>query len=357
MGSPLRWRHNGRDSVPAHQPHDCLLNRLFRRISKKTSKLRVTGLCAGNLPGTGRCFHLMTSSWNSLQNNPAMLICLFIFCNIYMNKWWNFVSDELIYGRKMLCFVWKALRSVICECHVMAFKHDDVIKWKHFHVTGPLWGESTGQRQVTQSFYVFFDMCPNKRLRKLPRRRWFDTPSRSLWRSCNESPATRNRLTTTRISKLHITDPLLDSPHIDLVTQKALRRHDTFMWHIFNCYFLCYLLLSNKRNRVIVLTSQWVRWRLKSPGSRLFAQLFVQAQIKKKKKTSKLRATGLYEGSPLVTGEFPSQTASNDEMFPLGDVIMLSVQKKIMEKGKTCRCNPCFLYNKSGNWVDATEYS
>ena len=30
-----------------------LLNRLFRRRSKKTSKLRVTGLCAGNSPGTG----------------------------------------------------------------------------------------------------------------------------------------------------------------------------------------------------------------------------------------------------------------------------------------------------------------
>ena len=49
----LQWRHNGHDSVTNHQPRDCLLNRLFRRRSKKTSKLRVTGLCAGNSPGTG----------------------------------------------------------------------------------------------------------------------------------------------------------------------------------------------------------------------------------------------------------------------------------------------------------------
>ena len=49
----LRWRHNGHDSVSNHQPYDCLLNRLFRRRSKKTSKLRVTGLCVGNSPGTG----------------------------------------------------------------------------------------------------------------------------------------------------------------------------------------------------------------------------------------------------------------------------------------------------------------
>ena len=49
----LQWRHNGRDSVLNHRPHDCLLNRLFRRRSKKTSKLRVTDLCAANSPGTG----------------------------------------------------------------------------------------------------------------------------------------------------------------------------------------------------------------------------------------------------------------------------------------------------------------
>ena len=43
----LQWRHNGRYGVSNHQPHDCFLNRLFRHRSKKTSKLRVTGLCAG----------------------------------------------------------------------------------------------------------------------------------------------------------------------------------------------------------------------------------------------------------------------------------------------------------------------
>ena len=32
---PLRWRHNELDGVSDHQPHDCLLNRLFERRSKK----------------------------------------------------------------------------------------------------------------------------------------------------------------------------------------------------------------------------------------------------------------------------------------------------------------------------------
>ena len=35
--SPLQWRHNEGDGVSNHQPLYCLLNRLFRRRSKKTS--------------------------------------------------------------------------------------------------------------------------------------------------------------------------------------------------------------------------------------------------------------------------------------------------------------------------------
>ena len=53
LWSPLRWLHNGRDSVLNHQPHDCLLDRLFRHRSKKISKLHVTSLCAGNSLVTG----------------------------------------------------------------------------------------------------------------------------------------------------------------------------------------------------------------------------------------------------------------------------------------------------------------
>ena len=51
--SPLQWLHNEPDGVPNHRRLDCLFNPLFRRRSKKTSKLRVTGLCEGNSPVTG----------------------------------------------------------------------------------------------------------------------------------------------------------------------------------------------------------------------------------------------------------------------------------------------------------------
>ena len=49
----LQWCHNERDGVSNHQPHDCLLKRLFMRRSKKPSKLRVTVFCEGISPVTG----------------------------------------------------------------------------------------------------------------------------------------------------------------------------------------------------------------------------------------------------------------------------------------------------------------
>ena len=64
----LRWRHNEQDGVLNHQPYHCLLNRLFRRRSKKTSKLRVTGLCDGNSPGTGEFPTQMASNAENASN-------------------------------------------------------------------------------------------------------------------------------------------------------------------------------------------------------------------------------------------------------------------------------------------------
>ena len=68
----LQWRHNERDGASNHQPHDSLLNPLFRHRWKETSKLGVTGHCEEiqgwhvNSPHKGsvtpKCFQLMTSS-------------------------------------------------------------------------------------------------------------------------------------------------------------------------------------------------------------------------------------------------------------------------------------------------------
>ena len=51
--APLQWRHKEGDGVYNHHYLECLLNRLFRRGSKKTSKLRVTVPCKWNSSVTG----------------------------------------------------------------------------------------------------------------------------------------------------------------------------------------------------------------------------------------------------------------------------------------------------------------
>ena len=60
----------------------------------------------------------------------------------------------------------------------------------------------------------------------------------------------------------------------------------------------------------ITVTSQWPRWRLKSPASRLFILSFIQAQIKENIKAPRhWPLCGEFTG----IGEFPAHRASNAE--------------------------------------------
>ena len=49
----------------------------------------------------------------------------------------------------------------------------------------PVTGEFPSQRPVTRSFDAFLHLRLKNRLSKPWRRRWFETPLRSLWRHCN----------------------------------------------------------------------------------------------------------------------------------------------------------------------------
>ena len=72
---------------------------------------------------------------------------------------------------------------------------DDVIKWEHFPHDWPfVWGIHHGQRPVTWSFDVFFNLRLNKCLSKDSRRRGFETLSRSLWRHSNDTSMTQQNM-------------------------------------------------------------------------------------------------------------------------------------------------------------------
>ena len=84
----LSWRNNEHDGVSNHWRLDCLLSRLFRHGSKKTSKLSATGLCAGNSPGTGEfptekannaeAISISSASWGSFTWHILTAVHLWI---------------------------------------------------------------------------------------------------------------------------------------------------------------------------------------------------------------------------------------------------------------------------------------
>ena len=107
----LHWRHNGHDSVSNHQPHDCLLNRLFRRRSKKISKLRVTGLCAGNSPETGGFPAQMASKAENVSIWWRHHVCA-----LRTSVWSRIFKDSIKMGYAILslsAWTWLPLRIIL----------------------------------------------------------------------------------------------------------------------------------------------------------------------------------------------------------------------------------------------------
>ena len=143
-----------------------------------------------------------------------------------------------------------------------------------FRVTGPLWGESTGHRRfpsrrpVTQSFDIFgifFDLRLNKRQRKQSRHRWFETPSRLLWRHYNESLNTMPILFSVATVDL-----------FPLMSAFILRHSACGQIHGAVSSRYRHVQFDTPHAEHYITMTSWARWRLKLPESPLFAQLLVQ---------------------------------------------------------------------------------
>ena len=85
-----QWRHNEWNNVPNHQRLDCLLNLLFRRRSKKISKLRVTGLCEGKSLVTGKFPAQMANNAENVSNRLIMNVFVSISIPISKKGWATF---------------------------------------------------------------------------------------------------------------------------------------------------------------------------------------------------------------------------------------------------------------------------
>ena len=110
LSPSLRWRHNERDSVLNHRRRDCLLNCLFRRSSKKTSKFRVTGLCEGNPSVIGGSPHKGTVTRKMFPFDDI------IMCYIGPRSYWIYLSiHSITFNRYSRVNSWKFHMNVIID--------------------------------------------------------------------------------------------------------------------------------------------------------------------------------------------------------------------------------------------------
>ena len=135
VSTSLQWCHNGHNSVSNHQPHDCLLNRLFRRRSKKTSKLRVTSLCEGNIAGTGEFPAQMTSNmenvsiWWRHHDKDAVLLVSEYPVHIFQRNCWLFIVRTGWTGLD----TWSAGELMWSQKHERTWKKKEANIWGHFY--------------------------------------------------------------------------------------------------------------------------------------------------------------------------------------------------------------------------------
>ena len=127
--------------------------------------------------------------------------------------WVNIFSKAKPISNPMLIFRWY---------HMMTSSNGNI-----FRATGPfcgnlpVTGQFPSQRPVTRSFEMFFDMRLNKRLSEQSRRWWFETPSSSLWRHCNE-----HNITTLETENLHDDKFVVTDGHALTSIVVALSRHN-----------------------------------------------------------------------------------------------------------------------------------
>ena len=152
-----QWRHNERDTFSNNRRFDCLLNCWFRRTSKKTSKLRVTGLCVGNSPV------------NSSQERPVMRK-LFPFDDVIMQTILHKNIHLVIVKNKEKASIRRTMSTrnipitVTSYAMVTQITGDSIVcstvcsgTNQRKHRSWYLWGESTGHRWTSDQEMFPFD--------------------------------------------------------------------------------------------------------------------------------------------------------------------------------------------------------
>ena len=227
---------NERNGISNHQPHDCLLNRLFRRRWNKHQSSASLAFVGGihrwpvNSPHKGPVtqkmfpFHdvimvLMTIpdlcweflyqwQWNSFNKKWTEFFAvvgmidktdLRMKCIATINIW---LGEFILGWPYIVCIVFTETVRIYVDTFILYKQYHECwwsvnIWWRHemeyfprYWLSVPWWGESTGDRSIPltkrqwRGVLIFFDVRLNTRLNKYWSRRWFETQWFSLWRHC-----------------------------------------------------------------------------------------------------------------------------------------------------------------------------
>ena len=182
-----KWWHPRISDVPANtrRNNNVIITSKRRRDVVSTKWWRYLSLC-----------HM--SVWVILHSKFSLAFALFISVLLSVHI---YIHQHVLYKQTLLNDEWVSSLwhwysfglewSYVIHCYPSAGRYVMMMSSNFPRILALCWGNSptTGefhsQRPVTRSFGVFFDPHLNKRLSKLSRRRWFETPSRSLWRHCN----------------------------------------------------------------------------------------------------------------------------------------------------------------------------
>ena len=123
------------------------------------------------------------------------------------------------------------LRCHELSCQLQTY-HDDGITWRYWPFMRGT--HRSPVRSVTRRFGVLCDVRLNKRLSKHSRRRWFETPSRSLWRHCTfhtsyicyyKYPLLKKYPQSTEMSVYNLVSPAIKYPIICRLCSSSMEKN------------------------------------------------------------------------------------------------------------------------------------
>ena len=180
-------------SILGYSLGKCLGNIILHLVNRRGEHLSSIK-CRGTRPGTGiqSDFYVKIHvNYQRFSNLASDWLAKATIENPCWQTWILTIFQWYLFDLRMISLIRQVWLHRL-ERDSANLKHDDVTKWKHFKCYWPFVRgihrspvNSPNKGLMTRNFDAFFDLRLNKRSTQ-SWCWWFETPSCSLWRHCNE---------------------------------------------------------------------------------------------------------------------------------------------------------------------------